>query len=311
MFRVLVAIAWVVGVVGGARADPDPHRESHEAVALLPLDAEARLEIYGQAVASELSVALVAAKIEVVVVGSKMAVPARARLVVDGTIASKGSAVILSVRIRNPVDGKILDTESATAPNLENIDRAAAELSARVLPAVRKQLAALAAPLDTRVPDPNAHQRVVVPQPVAAEILIAVVGGPDSMTEPLRLALAEQVIGWCKQHHREPRTVDVATLEANGPSHRKSASSPDLAIRFEVVGYTSEPAGGTAAVSLARARVGVRIETTRAVELDRVVVTDSIVGDRQMPPAALAARVAVEVLAILQPHLHRLVATWR
>src|SRR2546429_8005613 len=57
---------------------------AQDAVALLPLDAEARLEILGQPVARKLSDALVAGGIDVVVVGPKMAGPDRARLIVGG-----------------------------------------------------------------------------------------------------------------------------------------------------------------------------------------------------------------------------------
>jgi len=46
------------------------------------------------------------------------------------------------------------------------------------------------------------------------------------------------------------------------------------------------------------------------VVFDRVVVTDTIVGERRMPPAELAIRVAEEVLAILRPHVRRAVSPW-
>src|SRR5262245_65807930 len=94
-----------------------------------------------------------------------MAVPDRARLIVDGTIAlGKASAVTISLRIRNTIDGVVLETLSATAPGLAKIDRAAAELSARILPILRDKLAAL------RKPPPQDHGRVIqVPPPTGAE----------------------------------------------------------------------------------------------------------------------------------------------
>src|SRR6185295_8468084 len=102
------------------------------------------LEIYGQPIASEIARALVAGAVQVVVVGPRMAVPERARLIVDGTIAQgKAGAVTISIRIRNTVDGVVLDNLSATAHGLARIDSAASELSARVLPIVRDRLAAL------------------------------------------------------------------------------------------------------------------------------------------------------------------------
>src|SRR5665647_1440851 len=135
-FLTCLVLAVVLASAGRAHAD--------DAVALLPLDADQKLEIYGQPVASELARVLIAGKIDVVVVGQKMAVPERARLIVDGTIRSgKGSTVVLTVRVRTAVDGTVLlPTMEATAPSLANIDKAAADLSARVLTSVRKHLAA-------------------------------------------------------------------------------------------------------------------------------------------------------------------------
>src|SRR5438270_11841868 len=93
--------------ITGARA----HAEPPDAIALLPLDAEQRLEIYGQPVASELARALGAGGIEVVVVGPKMAVPERARLVIDGTIkTTKTGVVALAVRVRDKSSGAVLET---------------------------------------------------------------------------------------------------------------------------------------------------------------------------------------------------------
>src|SRR4249919_3150487 len=89
-----LAAGWVIGVASPARAEP---AAQGDAVALLPLDAERSLEIYGQPVASELARALVAGSVQVVVVGPKMAVPERARLIIDGTISlGKASAVTIS-----------------------------------------------------------------------------------------------------------------------------------------------------------------------------------------------------------------------
>ena len=48
----------------------------------------------------------------------------------------------------------------------------------------------------------------------------------------------------------------------------------------------------------------------RGVMFDRVVVTDTVVGERKITEAELAARVAREVLAIVAPHLHRAVPAW-
>jgi hypothetical protein len=54
----------------------------------------------------------------------------------------------------------------------------------------------------------------------------------------------------------------------------------------------------------------VRISTARGVAFDRVVVTDTVIGERKITEAELAGRVAREVLAIIAPHLHRAVPSW-
>src|SRR5437588_6036430 len=108
-----IAVLCAVVLLGGpARAQP-----AGGAVALLPLDADQRLEVYGQPVAGEIARELVAGGIDVVVVGPNMAVPERAKLIVDGTIsAGKGASVVLAVRIRERATGATLDKLDATAP---------------------------------------------------------------------------------------------------------------------------------------------------------------------------------------------------
>ncbi len=61
---------------------------------------------------------------------------------------------------------------------------------------------------------------------------------------------------------------------------------------------------------MARARVRVRVADTSEVLFDRVVITDTVLGDKGSGPQELAARVAREVLAILRPHMRRRVRSW-
>ena len=289
--RSVLAVIVAIMIAAPAYADPD-------AIALLPLDAEQRLEIYGQPVASELARALGAGGIEVVVVGPKMAVPERARIVIDGTIkAGKGDAVALAIRLRDKSTGKVLDTLDVDAPELTAIDRAAEKLSALVLPAVKKQLTAMheakqASPTEVKPPEPNAPP---------APILVAVTGGKD-----LRDALEAQLDKWIAAHHRTANAVDAAKLAPKIAVKSIAAASAELGIAAEIVGYSAEPG----AVPMARARVHVRITDHANVIWDRTVVTDTVVGDRAMKPAALAARVAESVIAIIDPHARRAHATW-
>jgi hypothetical protein len=258
--------------------------ESHDAVALLPLDADKRLEIYGQPVASEIARELSAGGIEVVVVGAKMAVPERARLVLDGTItAGKDGAVALAIRIRERTSGTVLDKLDATAPSLTAIDRAASELSARVLPSVKTHLAAL----DKPPPAPHSEEGHRAPPPPPPQHVLVGTVGPGKLHDALAAALGEWV-----------------------PRHGYVAADKDgeATLALTLVGYEVEHGE----VPLAHARVRARIEDRAHKKLfDRVVVTDTVVGDKKMADDQLAARAAREVLHILEPHMRRAVPSWR
>jgi hypothetical protein len=59
-------------------------------------------------------------------------------------------------------------------------------------------------------------------------------------------------------------------------------------------------------VPLARARVRVQLG-----HFDRVVVTDTVVGDRGLAADQLAVRTALAVCDILEPHMRRAYAAWK
>ncbi|HEY0479133.1 MAG TPA: hypothetical protein VGD37_16560 [Kofleriaceae bacterium] len=305
-----VAACWALaGAPRRAAAEPAPAPPG-DAVALLPLDAERSLEIYGQPVASEIARALGAGHIAVVVVGPRMAVPDRARLIIDGTIAlGKASAVTISLRIRNTFDGRTLETLSATAPSLARIDSAAAELSAHVLPIVRDQLAALHRAAED-------HGRVIEGRPPAAPaapavdrpLLIAVADAARQQASgPLVGALDAAVASWSRAHHRTVHKLEASQLDPRLAGHTVASAGADLAIGFWILEYRAE----TGKPPMARARVRVRISDATGVVFDRVVATDTVLGDAGQGPPELAARVAREVLAILGPHLRRSVPAWR
>lgn len=275
-------------------------------VALLPLEADKGLEIYGQPVASEMARALAAGSIRVVVLGPRMAVPDHTGLIIDGTIAQgKGSAVTISLRIRR-ADGGALTRKSlaASAPGLAKIDGAAAELSAQLLPAVRELLAALPRESDD-------HGRVVEARLVPAPdrpVLVAVIGDPHGTDPgPLRGALQTAVTDFARAHHRAPRDTDPARLTASAVT----AAGAELAIGLSILDWSLEQPDDRARPAMARARVRVQIVGPRAMVFDRVVATDTVIGDPGRGPPELAARVAREVLAILGPHLRRSVPSWR
>jgi hypothetical protein len=286
-----------------ALAEPAPGTYG---VALLPLEADKGLEIYGQPVASEMARALAAGNIRVVVLGPRMAVPDHTGLIIDGTIAQgKGSAVILSLRIRR-ADGGALTRKSlaASAPGLAKIDSAAAELSAQLLPAVRELLAALPRESDD-------HGRIVEARLVPAPdrpVLVAVTGDPHGTDPgPLRGALQTAVTNFTRAHHRAPRDTDPARLTASAVT----AAGAELAIGLSILDWSLEQPDDRARPAMARARVRVQIVGPRTMVFDRVVATDTVIGDPGRGPPELAARVAREVLAILEPHLRRSVPSWR
>jgi hypothetical protein len=280
----------IVLACGVARAD--------DAVALLPLDADRNLEIYGQPVASEIARALVAGSLDVVVVGPKAGVPDRARIVVDGRIAGdKSDTVVITVRVRDRFDGTVLDSLTSTAP-LANIDRAASDISSRLLPSVVAILDKLKHPPP---PDPSRPPPKPVEPPKPKLVLVSLIADA-----PFKAPLAAAIDAWASEHHH---TVQQAQVSALGPDTAVKAiekAGAEVGIAFEVDRYL--PEGGM--VDMARARVRVRISTASGVAFDRVIVTDTVIGERKITEADLAGRVAREVLAIIAPHLHRAVPTW-
>lgn len=288
--RWLVALMVVLAFARGARADDN-------AVALLPLDADAKLELYSQSVASEISRALAAGQIDVVVVGPKMAVPTKARLIVDGTITGKGDQITLTLRIRDARAGTVLATLPATAASVSD---ATEQLSGKVLPAVRTQIEALRAQQQQPVQEPPPRVDHRAPRPPKAEptpVLLVVHG---AATDPLAAALSSEFQPWA---HRPVRPLPNTLVDMLGPS---TTTGYDIAIGLEVLGYTTLKGD----IPSARARVRVRVLAKGHVVFDRIVRTDTVVGDKGIASDALAARTAREVLAIARPHLERAVPTW-
>ncbi len=288
MIRLLALLVVLAARI--ARAD--------DAVALLPLDADKSLEIYGQPVASEIARALVAGSVDVVVVGPKAGVPERARIVVDGRIAGdRADNVVLTLRVRDRFDGTVLDTLTATSP-LANIDRAASDLSSRLLPRVVAILDKLKHPPP---PDPSRPPPRPVDPPKNKIVLISMIADA-----PFKAPLSAAIAAWAAEHHRAVQAAEVSALGPDTVVKSIDKAGAELGIAFEVDRYLPE----SGMVDMARARVRVRISTPAGVAFDRVVVTDTVVGDRKITEAELAARVAREVLAIIAPHLHRAVPTW-
>jgi hypothetical protein len=282
-------------LASAVHADPVPAR----AVALLPLDADAKLEIFGQPVASEVARALVAGGLDVVVVGPKMAVPERARVIVDGTIVAVGDGVKLVARVRDRETGKVLDSVPASADSLASIDRAASELSSKVLPSVQHQLAVLAAADAAKQAEGAARPVATASKPVATTPPIALVALAPS-TSPLHDALAGALDAWTERGHH---TLQLGAADAKAVA----AAHAEIGITLDVVSYYAEDiaiAGGKAPSAYARVRL--RVANGTKLVIDRVIATDTVLGDR----SHLAELVAREVLWIAEPRLRK-VSTWR
>jgi hypothetical protein len=99
------------------------------------------------------------------------------------------------------------------------------------------------------------------------------------------------------------RPLPNTLVDMLGPTN---ANSYDVAVGLEVLAYTTLPG----AIPSARARVRVRVLAKGQVVFDRVVRTDTVVGDKGIASDALAARTARDVLAIVKPHLVRAVPSW-
>ncbi len=300
----LFALCGVLLAAPPARAETPPT----EAVALLPLDADARMAIYGQPIASEIARALESSGLEVVVVGPKMAMPERAKLIVDGKIAAtKAELVTLSLRVRNPLDGTTLATTQAQVQGLANIDKGAAELSSKLLPIVREKLDALRPKVITPV-DPKGPDVAVVQPDVLRPLLVAISTSSRSASQDaLKDAFTAQLAPWAKRQRREPKPVEAKLLRKGTAVKTIKAQGTDLGLALEIKSFSITDD----AIPFARARVHVVLADAAGVLFDRVVVTDSIVGDKGIKTDAMAARAAREVLDILRPHLKRLVTAWR
>jgi hypothetical protein len=223
-----------------------------------------------------------------------MAVPERARMIVDGTITGKGDAVTLTLRIRDARAGTVLGSVPATATS---VTQATEDLSAKIVPAVKTQLAQLRSVVAVQhisEPLPAKPAAKAEPTPILGEVV-----GQG----PLRDALQAELEPWAKRKVEVMPNVLVDMVVPTLPATR----SRDVAIALEVLSFSITGAE----VPLARARVRVRVVDRSQVVFDRVLRTDTVVGDRRQSDASLAARTAREVLAIVEPHLKRKLAGWR
>jgi hypothetical protein len=308
--RALVMIGVVVALASAARAQPAPTATQ---VALLPLDADAKLEIYGQPVASEVARVLSAGGLDVVIVGPKMAVPARARLVLDGTIkAGKGGAVVMSMRIRDPHDtNRVLDTLPATAASLDGMDPAIDVLSNLVLASIKGSLPKLLAQDAEKAKAIVEHHALPV-KPVLVDnspmlAAVSINEHAEGNIQPFEGALKSAVAPWALHRHHAVKMLEMKELGGKAVPKTAAAANADVAVWLEIREVKLE----LGVIPMGRARVRVQISDPSRVLFDRIVFTDTVVGDKNMTPQQLAERVAREVLAIAEPHMHQVIPRWQ
>jgi len=295
MARWLLILAIVVDI-GVARAEPIV-----DTVALSPFDADPTLELYGQPVAAQVAKMLKLGGIDVVMLaGRNPQIPPGVRLAVNGKLEGNGREIVISVTVRDLGLGSQVDDAKSDPPvPLKGIDQATADLANKLLPKLQKQIEVLH---NQPKPDPVRHPVAPVKTRKTVVAVGAVIGGVDAM----RAALADAALGWAREHRRDPQTVEARTMNAIDAVKTVAKNDSNLGMLFEVQAFTVTPGE----IPMAHARVRVRIADASNILFDRVVVTDTIVGERKMSTEALASRAAREVMAIAVPFIRRKVSGW-
>ena len=112
---------------------------------------------------------------------------------------------------------------------------------------------------------------------------------PNPALQLLQSAFPRELEVWGKQHGRTVDMTGASTLQ------------------FELVTFTVTPGK----VPLAKARVRMRVYEGGKVKFDRIIRTDTIVGDRDISEQAFAERTAREVLLIANANLRRTLSDWK
>ncbi len=284
-----LALLIVIALVAPARADDG------KVIALLPLAAEKKLQIYGGPVSNEVAKALEQGGFTITVVSSTAPVPSKARLVIDGRIVrGDGTTVLLEARVRDPAVGKVVAELSASAPELTRIDEAAAHLADQLAPILRDGLAAQD---DAKKPKPKTKD---VSENVPRT-------NPDTPAEPrpadTRPRARIEVKSGVRLGKDDPELVPL--LRGGGErlaglvGYRADDEGADLIVAIELLGI----AYGTGGVVTARARARVRVSDKTGVVWERTVRTDTLVGGRGDRRDAVARAAIEQIVDIAMPRV--------
>lgn len=295
-------LAMLAALVAGAVAGSAPaFADAPATVAVIPLQAERRLALYGQPVASELANALRGAGFDVALVAEVSDVPTRAWLVVDGRLVRTGSAVAIELRIRDPEHATDVARLAARAGKLSEIDGATRALAAELIAALERERAALAPPTPPP-PDPIAPPDAPPPPPP-----------PPAPID--RRPIARIVVVGRTLHDRSGATLDVAALGtpaaaalAERLGYRIAAGPAEPAALTITVELLSLAAGFERDVPIGRARARVKVEDARGKVFDRIVRTDTVVGSRGDRVDTLVRLVAAQVTDVVAPRIREKLA---
>jgi hypothetical protein len=299
--RIVVTLLLILlAVARPARAD---RPAAPATIAVIPLQAERRLALYGAPVASELAGALTRAGFEVVLVSDVAVVPTRAWLVVDGRLITAGKAVAIELRIRDPERAIDVTRLAARAATVATIDAAtrdlAADLTAAITAARPRAPAAPTAPSEPRVvDDPRAPVELPPIDPIA----------PAPPPTPDPRPRAQVRVRGKALHDRAGAPLDVAALT------RPALARLAARLGYVVVDDPAAPlvitaeltrlvAGFEGEVPVGRGRARVIVSRDGAVVFDRLVRTDTVVGSRGDRVDTIVRLVAAQAADVVLPRV--------
>ena len=311
----LISLA-LVCAAAPASAAADAGAASAGRVAVLPFAGEGRMALYGQPVAAQVAKVARAAGLEIVLLTAGAAVPADARLVVDGRLVRSGAAIVLEARVRDPERGVDVARRSATAASLAVVDQAADDVASALVPAIRAGLieqararartqAALASTARdedaARLPARPTGERVAAPIDRRPLVLIALTGalaGPDGQSQTIAPLVAPLLVRLADRIGHRAAPLGEGGLAA--PTASVTRGDAALAIVIRVLAVESR---GGAGIPQARARARVDVYDRTGLIYRRTVHTDTLVGSRGDRADTMVRSAVAQIVDVVAPRL--------
>lgn len=326
----------LIGPVAGARAEGDAAAsgalgvasaaQAQGRVAIVPFTGDGRMALYGQPVAAQVAKVGRAAGLEVVLLAAGAEVPGDVRLVVDGRLVKSGAAIVLEARVRDPERGLDVARRSATAATLAVVDRAADEVAAALVPAIRAGLlaqdeararsrAALAPAITAVVTPPGdaGHPAVVDPiapaavddRPLALIALTGALAGPDGQAQGIAPLVTSSLVRLADGIGHRAAPLGEAGVTA--PAEVVARGEGALAIVIAVLAVDSDGR----AIPQARARARVDVYDRTGLIYRRTIRTDTLVGSRGDRVDTLVRSAVAQVVDVVAPRLREHLAARR